>query len=91
MNETPVQTGTDRALNIVKVVITVGGAVLGILNVALELALKIKAFFAATNPEISVSIEDFNGQAAKADEETLARANAWLEAHGFEKLNAPSA
>ena len=91
MNETPVQTGTDRALNIVKVVITVGGAVLGILNVALELALKIKAFFAATNPEISVSIEDFNGQAAKADEETLGRANAWLEAQGLPTVNAPTA
>ena len=52
----------------------------------LETALKIKAAFESLGPEYKANIQALASAATQADEETLAKVNAWLAANGFDPL-----
>jgi len=57
-----------------------GGSIL--VNAALPLILTLKGLLQHENPDIKVEIQDFNDEAKKEAEASLADVNAWLASHG---------
>jgi hypothetical protein len=52
----------------------------------IETALKIKAAFESLGPDYKANVQQLASAADQANDETIAKVNAWLTANGFDPL-----
>lgn len=52
----------------------------------IETALKIKAAFQSLGPEYKANVQGLTDAANQANQETIDKVNAWLQANGFDPL-----
>jgi hypothetical protein len=75
-------TGTPLPGN-VALILTIGQLVTTLAPIGIELALKIKALLQPLGVDIQMNIQNLGDDAIAADDDTIARVNAFLSANGM--------